>query len=63
MSARTFRAEAIGHGTGLFRCAIEFVFSTNEIEMEKVWARARREAKKRLGFGISISIEKLEEIK
>ena len=61
MSARVFRVEGVGYA-GFTRHDVKFTFSTNEIEMELIWMRARREARKRLGIGISISIEKLTEV-
>lgn len=61
MGARTFRVKGVAHGAGFARYDINFTFGTNEIEWERVWARARREARKHIGPGASIAISSITE--
>lgn len=62
MSTRVFRLKGFAQGARVGGRDIELTFSTQETDMEKVWAQARREAKKHVGLKASISIQSLKEI-
>lgn len=61
MAARTFRLIGTAYA-GFIPYPLNFTFTTNETDQELVWARAQREARKRIGPGASISIKSLKEM-